>query len=394
MRKSLKKIASLGLAALMVVSLVGCGTKDTGTSAGSSDATNSGNESGAATFKIGGIGPLTGDAASYGISVKNGATIAIDEINAAGGITVGDKKYILEMNFADDQATPDIAVSAFDTVMDWGAQAILGCVTSGACLAITKATYEAGILQITPSGSAMGCTEYDNAFRLCFTDPLQGVTMANLAKDLGYSKIAIIYNNSDEYSTGIMTAFTEQVTANGGTIVASEAFTEGAIDFNTQLTKIKATDAEVIFVPAYYNDAAYITQQAKELGMSLPFLGSDGWDGVIASVNDPTVLEGAIFLSPFLASDEASAIKNFVDAYQKQFNAVPDQFAADGYDTVYVMKAAMEKAGSIESKDMIAAMTQISVDGLTGTVTFSADGEPNKGAKYIEIKDGKYTARQ
>lgn len=394
MRKSLKKITSLGLAALMVVSLVGCGTKDTGTSAGSSDASNAGNESGAATFKIGGIGPLTGEAASYGISVKNGATIAIDEINAAGGVTVGDKKYILEMNFADDQATPDIAVSAFDTVMDWGAQAILGCVTSGACLAITKATYEAGILQITPSGSAMDCTEYDNAFRLCFTDPLQGVTMANLAKELGYSKIAIIYNNSDEYSTGIMTAFTEQVTANGGTVVASEAFTKGAIDFNTQLTKIKATDAEVIFVPAYYNDAAYITQQAKELGMSLPFLGSDGWDGVIASVNDPTVLEGAIFLSPFLASDESSAIKNFVDAYQKQFNAVPDQFAADGYDTVYVIKAAMEKAGSIESKDMIASMTEISVDGLTGTVSFSADGEPNKGAKYIEIKGGNYTARQ
>ncbi len=397
MKKSLKKLASLGLAAAMVVSLAGCGTKDNGTTPGSDSSNGNGstnNEAGATTFKIGGIGPLTGEAASYGISVKNGAEIAIKEINDAGGVTVGDKKYILEMNFADDQASQDIAVSAFNTVMDWGAQAILGSVTSGSHLAIKKATFEAGILQITPSGSALGCTEYENAFRLCFTDPLQGITLANLAKDLGYEKIAIIYNNSDEYSTGVMTAFTEQVAANGGTVVATEAFSKGAIDFNTQLTKIKSTDAEVIFVPAYYNDAAYIVQQASDLGIELPFLGSDGWDGVIAQVKDPAVLEGAIFLSPFFANDEAPATKKFVETYQTLYKAVPDQFAADGYDTVYVIKAALEKAGSVESKDLIAAMTEITVDGLTGSVSFTADGEPNKGAKYIEIKDGNYTARQ
>lgn len=397
MKKSLKKLASLGLAAAMVVSLAGCGTKDNGTTPGSDSSNGNGstnNEAGATTFKIGGIGPLTGEAASYGISVKNGAEIAIKEINDAGGVTVGDKKYILEMNFADDQASQDIAVSAFNTVMDWGAQAILGSVTSGSHLAIKKATFEAGILQITPSGSALGCTEYENAFRLCFTDPLQGITLANLAKDLGYEKIAIIYNNSDEYSTGVMTAFTEQVAANGGTVVATEAFSKGAIDFNTQLTKIKSTDAEVIFVPAYYNDAAYIVQQASDLGIDLPFLGSDGWDGVIAQVKDPAVLEGAIFLSPFFANDEAPTTKKFVETYQTLYKAVPDQFAADGYDTVYVIKAALEKAGSVESKDLIAAMTEITVDGLTGSVSFTADGEPNKGAKYIEIKDGNYTARQ
>lgn len=388
MKKSLKKLASLGLVAAMAVSLVGCGTKDGGSTTGNE------NGGGAATFKIGGIGPLTGDAASYGNSVKNGATIAIKEINDAGGVTVGDKKYTLEMNFADDQASPDIAVTAFNTVMDWGAQAILGSVTSGSCLAIRKDTFEAGILQLTPSGSAAECTEYENAFRLCFTDPIQGVTLANLAKELGYEKIAIIYNNSSEYSTGVMKAFSEQVVTDGGTIVATEAFADGAIDFNTQLTKIKATDAEVIFVPAYYNDAAYITQQASDLGMNLPFFGSDGWDGVLAQVKDPAVLEGAIFLSPFYANDEAPAVKKFVETYQSNYGAVPDQFAADGYDSVYVIKAAMEKASSVESKDMISAMTQITVDGLTGSVSFTADGEPNKGAKYIEIKDGNYTSRQ
>ncbi len=392
MRKSLKKIASLGLAASMLVaSLTGCGTKETSDKS-TTPTTQAGAEE-AKTFKIGAIGPLTGGAASYGVSVKNGAQIAIDEINAAGGFKVGDTTYKFEMNFVDDEASPDKALTAYNTVMDWGAQVILGTVTSGACLAITSSTYADGILQITPSGSALDITEFENAFRLCFTDPFQGVTIADLAKELGYTKIAIIYNNSDDYSTGIMNAFTEQATANGATIVATESFVTDANDFNTQLTKIKATDAEVIFVPAYYNDAAYITSQAKALGMNLPFLGSDGWDGVIAQSSDTTALEGAIFLSPFLATDEDPAIQAFVKEYQTKFNATPDQFAADGYDTVYVFKAALEKAASIESADLIAAMTQISVDGITGDVTFSADGEPNKGAKYIVIKDGQYVAR-
>ena len=392
MRKNFKRLLSFSLVAGMITaSLTGCGTKEE-----TNDKTpvSNGSETTDGVFKIGALGPLTGDAASYGISVKNGAQIAIDEINAAGGVKVGNSTYKLEMNFADDEASPDKALTAYNTVMDWGAQTILGAVTSGACLAITSSTFEDGILQITPSGSALDCTEFANAFRLCFTDPFQGVTLANFAKDLGYDKIAIIYNNSDDYSTGIMEAFTAQAEANGASIVATESFVSGANDFNTQLTKIKSTDAQVIFVPAYYNDAAYITAQAKALGMELPFLGSDGWDGVIASSSDVTALEGAIFLSPFLATDPNEAIQKFVSTYQELFDgATPDQFAADGYDTVYVIKAAMEKAGSIESADLIAAMTEISVDGLTGAVTFNADGEPNKGAKYIEIKDGAYAAR-
>lgn len=396
MRKGLKKLISLGLVAgMLVASLTGCGTKETNDkevtptkAPASSEATGE-----TKVLKIGAIGPLTGGAASYGISVKNGAQIAIDEINAAGGIKVGDITYTLVMNFVDDEATPDTAITAYNTVMDWGAQVILGTVTSGACAAITDLTFADGILQITPSGSALDLTENSNVFRLCFTDPFQGVTLADYVKELGYTKVAIIYNNSDDYSTGIMEAFKKQAEANGATIVANESFVTDANDFNTQLTKIKATDAEVIVVPAYYNDAAFITAQAKQLGMNLPFLGSDGWDGVIAQSSDVSALEGAIFLSPFLATDENPAIKSFVEAYKKANQATPDQFAADGYDTVYVIKAAMEKAGSVESKDLIAAMTEISIDGLTGNVSFTAEGEPNKGAKYIEIKDGQYVAK-
>ncbi|MHB8129797.1 MAG: ABC transporter substrate-binding protein [Mobilitalea sp.] len=376
MKKSTKKILGLGLAlTLVAASFAGCGAKDS------------------STFLIGGIGPLTGGAASYGTSVKQGAEIAIEEINTAGGVTVDGKKIKLELKFMDDEAGAEKAVTSFNALMDDGADAIMGTVTSGAGMGIIELTKEEGILMLTPSGSAAGLTQYDNAFRLCFTDPLQGVTMADFAKEQGYTKIAVIYNNSDEYSTGMMQAFIDQVAANGGQIVASESFVTDDVDFNTQLTAIKATDAEVVFVPAYYNDAAYITTQAAELGITLPFLGGDGWDGCIAQTVDPAVLEGAIFLSPFLASDTDAGIQAFVATYSEKYSATPDQFAADGYDSVYVIAAAMEKAGSTESADLIAAMTQINVKGLTGDMSFNADGEPNKGAKFIEIKGGAYTAK-
>lgn len=381
MKKSLKKVMSLGLiCTLAVATLAGCGTKESG--AGSDE------------FLIGGLGPLTGGAASYGISVKQGADVAIEEINANGGVKVGDTTLKLRLTFADDEASGDTALSAYNKLMDDGIQALLGTVTSGAGLAIADQTFEDGILQITPSGSAQGLTKNANAFRLCFTDPLQGQTMAKYAVEtLGLTKLAMIYNNADEYSTGVAEAFVEEAKALGAEIVAQEAFVTDAVDFTTQLTSIKGTDAQIIFVPAYYQDAAYITTQAAELGMTIPFIGSDGWDGVLANIVDPSALEGAVFLSPFLATDANQAVQDFVKTYEDKYKATPDQFAADGYDTVYVIKAALEKAGSTKSEDLIKVMTEIQVNGLTGDLTFTADGEPNKGAKYIEIIGGEYTAK-
>lgn len=380
MKRNLKKVLSLGLISAMVVaSLAGCGKKNEG--------------SNSSEFLIGGLGPLSGSAASYGTSVKQGAAIAIEEINAAGGVKVGDKTLTLKLDFADDEASGDTALSAYNSLMDKGAQAILGTVTSGAGLAIAEQTNTDGIFQITPSGSALALTDLPNQFRLCFTDPFQGKTMADYAIDqLGYTKIAVIYNNSDEYSTGVMEAFAEEIVAKGGEIVAKEAFVTDAVDFNTQLTTIKGTDAQAIYVPAYYQDAAYITTQAAELGMNLPFLGSDGWDGVIAKVVDPAVLEGAVFLSPFYAADTAPEAQAFVKKYNEKYKADPDQFAADGYDTVYVMKAALEKAQSTESADLIAAMPEIQVKGLTGDMTF-VDRQATKDAKFVEITNGQYTSK-
>ncbi len=377
MKNKMKRtLVVLLLVSFALTSLVACGGNDKGDS-----------------FLIGGIGPLTGIAASYGVSVKQGAEIAIDEINEAGGVSVGDEKVQLQFKFMDDEAMPDKAVTAYNALMDDGMDALLGTVTTDSAIGISDLTYEDGMFTLTPSGSALEITKHPNTFRVCFTDPLQGVTMADFAQEQGYTKIAVMYNNSDNYSTGVMDAFVDQVEINGLEIVAQEAFAADDVDFNTQLTKIKATDAQVIFVPSYYDYAANIATQAHELAMDLPFLGSDGWDGVIAQTVDPSVLEGAIFLTPFLANSDDSATKAFVKEYQERFDSIPDQFAADGYDGIYIIAAAMEEAGSTEGADLIAAMTKIQVDGLTGSMTFTADGEPNKEANFAEIKDGEYVAR-
>lgn len=343
-------------------------------------------------FLIGGCGPLTGANASYGNSVMNGAQIAIDEINAAGGVQVGDTTYTLDLAFEDDEATEDKAVQAYNTLMDQGIDGFLGAVTSGACIAVVSISQQDGILQITPSGSAEACINGDNAFRICFSDPEQGTAMADYAIDtLGLKKIAVLYNAADEYSTGIQTAFEEEVAAKGGEIVASEAFQTGDVDFSTQLTTIKGTDAEAIYVPAYYQDVTYITKQASEQGIDVQFLGSDGWDGVLKTVTDPATVEGCIFTSPFCAAVDDENVVAFVDAYEAAYGETPDQFAADAYDGVYTFKAAMEQAGSIESADMIAAMTEISVSGLTGDpMTFEESGAAVKDVKFVTVKDGAY----
>ncbi|HJC47003.1 MAG TPA: ABC transporter substrate-binding protein [Candidatus Lachnoclostridium pullistercoris] len=399
----MKKAISVGLAAAMVLSMAACGSSDTAEPTAASDTTaaaDSGEQAesseaaeddGMAEFIIGSTGPLTGANASYGTSVKQGEEIAIQEINEAGGVQVGDTTYKLVLNFQDDEAKEDKAVTAFNTLVDAGMNAYVGAVTTGACLAQTDLSYEANILQITPSASAEAVTENPNVFRMCFTDPLQGRMIAQYVLDNGYESVAVLWNNADEYSAGIHDAFVEALEAeDAGLLVADESFATGDVDFNTQLTVIKNSGAKLLFVPAYYGDVAYIVQQARDAGMECDFVGSDGWDGVLGQVTDPSVVEGAVFLSPFLATEESAA--DFVSKYEAAYGATPDQFAADGYDCVYAIKAAMEQAGSIETDALIQAMTEITVDGLTGQVSFDESGEPNKTAKFVQIVDGEYTA--
>ena len=385
-------IASLTAVVMAAACMTGCGGSG---NAGSGSA--GGSSSGASTaedgvFKIGGIGPLTGDASSYGNSVKNGAQIAVDEINEAGGAA----GYQFELLFEDDELDEEKSVNAYNKLMDSNVNAILGSVTSGCSIAVSEVSKDDGILQITPSGSAQACTQYDNAFRICFTDPMQGELMAKYIIEKGIKKTAIIYNVSDEYSKGIADAFTTEYQAAGGTISASESYNTGDIDFKTQLTTIKNSDAEALFLPVYYSDVASISEQAAGVGLALPYFGCDGWDGVIKQLNgDTSKIDGAVFLTPFVASSEDEKVKNFVEKYSEKFGATPDQFAADGYDGVYAMAKALEQTnGDASNEALISAMTSITVDGVTGSMTFDASGEPNKDALVAVIKDGEYTPEE
>ena len=381
----MKKVLSLMMAAVMTAAmLAGCGGAASGAPV---------SENGKAQFIIGSMGPLTGPAASYGISVKQGAEVAINEINAAGGVKVGETEYELKLVFEDDEAAEDKAIQAYNTVMDQGANVILGAVTSGSCLAVVDLTAKDNILQITPSGSAPGCIKNPNNFRICFSDPEQGLAMADYAYNtLGYTSLAVIYNNASDYSSGLAAAFEEEYKALGGQVVVSESFTDGDVDFNTQLTKIKSAAPQALYIPAYYQEISYIATQARDMGMDLPLIGSDGWDGVLATITDPADVEGAIFSAPFCAAVEDPAVVQFVEAYKElSGGAIPDQFAADAYDGVYTIKAAMEQAGSIESQALIDAMSQITVAGLTGSsITFDENGAPAKDVRYVKVTGGQY----
>lgn len=402
MKKSLRKgLAFLAASAMCTMGFTGCGNAastsgdaantDTVDTSASPEAST---ETAAATgevYKIGGMGPLTGDAASYGLSVKQGAEVAINEINAAGGVN----GHNLELVFEDDECDEEKSISAYNKVMDEGVVAILGAVTSGCSIAVGGESVNDGILQITPSGSAQACTDGDNAFRICFTDPLQGKTMADYIAEQGFKSVAIIYDAASDYSKGITDAFTEEAAAKGLTIAASESFNTGDVDFKTQLTKVKGTNADCLFLPLYYTEVGYISEQATTVGVDLPYFGCDGWDGIIAQLNnDTTNIEGATFLTPFVATDESENIKAFVTAYEAAYTSTPDQFAADAYDGVYAIKAAIEACGDdVNNENLVAAMTQIEVKGLTGDMTFTADGEPNKSAKVAVIENGQYVAK-
>lgn len=378
MRKMMKKTIAVCMAAMMAMSIAACG--------GAGGSAKGGDDS---TFIIGSMGPTSGANASYGTSVKNGAQIAVDEINEAGGIN-GTK---FELKFEDDQADAGVAANAYSKLYSDNMDALLGATTSNACQAVNKLAQKDNILMVTPSGSTKDITDPDNVFRICFTDPLQGEKIADLVTDtLGYKNIAVLYDVSSDYGVGIHDAFVKQVKAKGAKIVSDQSFTSGDKDFNTQLTSIKSAKPDVIFVPGYYQEASFILTQAKQLGIDTPFVGSDGWDGVTTQLGtNANIANGAIFLSPFFSADSAENVKNFVAKYQEEYKAVPDQFAADAYDGVYAIAKAYEKAGSKDTNALIKAMKEIEVEGVTGKFSFDKTGEPNKDAKYIQIQKGEYT---
>lgn len=395
-----KKVMSLVLAAAMVATcMTGCGGSGdansnaaTGTEAASSAADGT-------VFKIGSIGPTTGDAAIYGQAVMNAAQIAVDEINAAGGIN----GYQIEFKYEDDQNDAEKSVNAYNSLKDWGMQVLMGTVTTTPCVAVADKTAQDGMFQLTPSASSTDVIVNDNVFQACFTDPNQGTASAQYIAENGLAtKVAVIYDSSSVYSSGIQATFVEEAVAKGLEIVANEAFTaDSKTDFSTQLQKAQGAGAELVFLPIYYTEASIILAQANGMGYEPTFFGVDGMDGILSVKNfDTTLAEGVMLLTPFAADAQDEATQAFVSKYQELYGDIPNQFAADAYDAIYVIKAAAEKAGvtpDMSVADMGAALTaampEITVDGLTGQgMTWEATGEISKAPKAVVIKDGAYAA--
>ena len=401
-----KKILALALALVMCFAFAACGDSNTPSDdeGATSEQTTDSNLSFAneGTLKIGGIGPLTGDNAQYGMAVQLGAELAVAEINAAGGIN----GYEIEFRMEDDVSQEERAVNAYNSLKDWGMQMLMGTVTSTPCKAVSSETEVDNMFLLTPSGSSVDCIEPDTAFRVCFSDPNQGLGAADyIADNQLATKVGVIYNSSDTYSTGIKDKFVEEAAAKGIDVVAEEAFTnDSATDFNAQITNIRAAGAELIFLPIYYTPASLIMSQASAMGYTPLYFGSDGMDGILGMDNiDTALVEGVMYLTPFIESSTDEVTAGFVSAFKAAYPSqlqYMNQFAADAYDAMYIIKAAAEKAGITADMSvsdigtaMATAMTEITVNGVTGTgITWDASGEPTKEPRVAIIRNGEVAA--
>ena len=389
----MKKFISVMLvAAMAVTALTGCGSNSGSSSKKDAD-----------KYYIGGIGPTTGATAIYGTAVKNGAQIAVDEINAAGGINGKQIEY----RFEDDQNDAEKAVNAYNTLKDWGMQMLVGTTTTAPCIAVAGKTASDNVFQITPSASSPSVLSSGNGnvFQVCFTDPNQGVASAQyIAENKLATKIGIIYDSSDVYSSGIEEKFEAEAKTQGLNIVSKAAFTaDSKTDFGTQLQKAKDAGADLLFLPIYYQEASIILKQADTMGYKPKFFGVDGMDGILTVENfDTKLAEGVMLLTPFAADAKDKAVQNFVKTYKEKYKDTPNQFAADSYDAVYALKAAIEESKAtpdMSASDMCdalkGAMSKIKMQGLTGGkdgLTWNESGEVTKSPKAVIIKNGAYKA--
>lgn len=383
----MKKLLSLVLAAVMltgIVSLSGCGNTTTD------------------TIRIGGIGPLTGGAATYGTAVKNGAEIALEEINEKGELP-----YKLELRFEDDENSAEKSANAYNTLRDWNMQILMGTVTTTPCLAVSSKTYADRMFTITPSASSPDVIGgKDNVFQVCFSDPNQGTASAKyIAENALATKIAVIYKNDDAYSTGIYEAFKTEAARLDLDIVSTTTFTtDTASDFSVQISDAKTNGAELVFLPIYYEPASLILAQASSADFAPIFFGVDGMDGILSLKGfDKSLAEGVFLLTPFSADSEDEQTKSFVKKYQEKHGEIPNQFAADAYDAMYAIAEVVKKTGitpemaAEEICDKLSeAMTQISITGLTGAgsaLTWNDKGEVSKEPMAVVIKDGVYVGK-
>ncbi|HOC29456.1 MAG TPA: ABC transporter substrate-binding protein [Treponemataceae bacterium] len=340
------------------------------------------------TIKIGGIFPLSGAVAVYGTEARNGVQLAVEEINAAGGINGQTVQLIAE----DDEGNPEKSVSAYKllTTRD-GAKLFIGSLTSGCTMAITSLAQAQKVVVVAPAATAPAVTDAGNfIFRVCFIDPFQGKVGAKFAfENLGLKKAAVLYDVGNDYSVGLFDNFKAGFEAAGGTIVAAESYNTGDKDFNAQLTKIKNANPEVVYLPDYYSTVALIAKQLRAQGLNVPIVGADGWDGIVDNAGDE-MLNG--FYSNHYASDSTDGkVIDFVKKYSEKFNATPTSFAALAYDAMYVIKDAIIASGSADPVKVQAALEKTKGSYLTGNLSFDEKRNPTKSAVMLEIvkRDGK-----
>lgn len=377
----MKKFLCMMMAVLMVLAMAACGGEP---------ANNGGNDTpDATTVKIGGIGPLTGAYANYGLSEKNSAELAVKEINEAGGIA---GKQI-ELSYQDSQGESESAVNAYGKLMDWGMEVSLGCVLSGENASVVAAARDDDVLLITPSGSADKCIDgNDKAFRGCFYDSYQGAAAAQYIKDNNMvDTVGILYQSDNDYSVGLYNAFVAKCGELGITIAETQTFTSSTnTDFSTQVSALVSSGVKLVFIPIYAEEAStFLTQAHGKFADDVYFFGADGLDGILGKVEQDTSLaNNVLMLTPFAADNPAENVQSFVKKYQEAYGATPDQFAADAYDAIYAIKAAVEKAGSTSGAALASALTSLTVEGVTGTMTWGSDGNTNKPASAILYYDG------
>ena len=391
----MKKVLAMLMAALMVAAMfTGCSSSKPATEATAAAAADSSNAVG--TVKIGMSGPLTGGASAYGLAVKAGMEVAVEEINAKGGLQI-------EFNAQDDEADGEKAVSAYNLLKDWGMQVMAGQVTTGSALAVAPESTADNMFNLTPSASAESLAlSGANIFQMCFTDPNQGASAAELVstKALG-TKVGVIYDSSDDYSSGLYKGFADKAAELGLEIVVTTSFTaDNKADLSTQVTQCQDAGADLVFLPIYYTEAAQILSYANKIGYAPKFFGCDGMDGILTVEGfDTSLAEGLTLMTPFDANASDEATQSFVAKFKEKMNGlVPNQFAADGYDVIYALYQAMTAAGVTgnESSEELCAILEgqfatMTVDGLTGTgMHWDENGMISKEPAAVVIENGVY----
>ena len=377
-----KRVFAMLMAVVMAFSLMACGNKADNGSGGAADA--------AETIKLGVVGPLTGGYANYGLSVQRGAELAVKEINAAGG--VNGKQ--LELSAQDSQGDPESAVAAYGKLMDWGMNVFLGGVLSGETASVVAAAKADDMFIMETTGSADKCIDgNDKAFRVCFYDSYQGTAAADYLNDNQLAtEVGVFYQSDNDYSAGLYNAFVAECAKTGVTIKETQTFTTATnTDFSTQVNALVNAGVKVVFIPIYAEEAStFLTQAKGKFAEDVYFFGADGLDGILGKVSqDVTIADNVLMMTPFAADSTDPKVQAFVKAYEEAYGATPDQFAADAYDAVYTVKAAVEAAnGSTSGADLAAVMPTITVEGVTGTMTWSADSNTNKAASAILYKNG------